>query len=199
MTFVTILNFIKRYYWIVQGVIILALVFFLKKERKKTEDYQEVYNLQQVEIKRWKDDAGRNRIRADVAEIDAANAKLVLESNLQETIRKEVGNLKRNLISYSSVQSSTSGTFHTNSVDTIYVLEDSKLLSPLPAKSFSITDPSLEFKGLYVPSLDTLMAEYKITHNFEIFHYYKRPGKGPFNLFRRKQAVAEIRFNNPNT
>lgn len=97
MTFVTILNFIKRYYWIVQGVIILALVFFLKKERKKTEDYQEVYNLQQVEIKRWKDDAGRNRIRADVAEIDAANAKLVLESNLQETIRKEVGNLKRNL------------------------------------------------------------------------------------------------------
>ncbi len=138
-------------------------------------------------------------MRASIAEIDAANAKLVLKSSLQETIRKEVSNLKRNLITYSSIQSSTPGTFQTNSVDTIYVLDRQISLNPLPAKRFAITHPSLEFTGLYVPSLDTLMARYKIIHNFEIFHYYKRPGKEPFNLLRRKQAVVEVKFNNPNT
>lgn len=199
MTFLTIFNFIRKYYWIIQAVIIIVLFFFLRKEKQKTEDFKEIYNLKQKEIEIWKDDAGKNRMRATIAEIDAANAKLVLESNLKETIRKEVGNLKRNLISYSSVRSSTQGSFQTSSVDTLYVIDEQKPLNPIPAKKFTINQPDLKFNGLYIPYLDTLMADYKIIHNFEIFHYYKRPGKAPFNLFRRKQAVAEIKFDNPDT
>ncbi|GAA0893645.1 hypothetical protein GCM10009122_33240 [Fulvivirga kasyanovii] len=199
MTILTIFNFIRKYYWIVQAVVIVALFLLLRKEKQKTDDYQEIYQLKQREVEIWRDDAGKNRIRAEIAEIDAANAKLVLESNLKETIRKEVGNLKRNLISYSSVRSSTSGTFQTGSVDTVYLLEPTKALQPISAKKFTLNNPDLKFKGLYVPSLDTLFAEYKVVHNFEVFHYYKRPGKPPFNIFRRKQAVAEIRFDNPNT
>ena len=199
MTILTIFNFIRKYYWIVQAVVIVALFLLLRKEKQKTDDYQEIYQLKQREVEIWRDDAGKNRIRAEIAEIDAANAKLVLESNLKETIRKEVGNLKRNLISYSSVRSSTSGTFQTGSVDTVYLLEPTKALQPISAKKFTLNNPDLKFNGLYVPSLDTLFAEYKVIHNFEVFHYYKRPGKPPFNLFRRKNAVAEIRFDNPNT
>ncbi|GAA5030841.1 hypothetical protein GCM10011506_21950 [Marivirga lumbricoides] len=199
MTFLTIFNFIKKYYWILQAIIIIVLFFFLRKEKQKTEDFKEIYSLKQREIEIWRDDAGRNRIRAEIAEIDAANAKLVLEADLKETIRKEVGNLKRNLISYSSVRSSTSGTFQTGSIDTVYLVQSQISLSPVPAKKFILDNPDLKFKALYVPSLDTLFADYKIIHNFEVFHYYKRPGKPPFNLFRRKQAVAEIKFDNPNT
>lgn len=199
MTILTIFNFIRKYYWIVQAVVIVVLFLLLRKEKQKTDDYQEIYKLKQQEVEIWRDDAGKNRIRAEIAEIDAANAKLVLESNLKETIRKEVGNLKRNLISYSSVRSSTSGTFQTGSVDTVYLLEPTKALQPISAKKFTLNNPDLKFNGLYVPSLDTLFAEYKVIHNFEVFHYYKRPGKPPFNLFRRKNAVAEIRFDNPNT
>lgn len=199
MTLITIFSFIRKYYWIAQAVIIVVLFFFLKREKQKTADFKEIYSLKQKEIEIWKDDAGKNRMRADIAVIDAANAKLVLESNLKETIRKEVGNLKRNLISYSSVRSSTAGRFQTNSVDTLYVIDEQKPLNPIPAKKFTINQPDLKFNGLYIPSLDTLMADYKIIHNFEIFHYYKRPGKPPFNLFRRKQAVAEIKFDNPDS
>ena len=196
MTFITILNFLRKYYWIFQVIIIVVLFFFLKKEKQKTEDFKEIYRLKQREIEIWKDNAGKNRMRANIAEI---NAKLVLESNLKETIRKEVGNLKRNLISYSSVSSSTAGAFQTGSIDTVYVIDRHKLLKPIPAKKFAIDKPNFKFNGLYVPSLDTLIAEYRIIHNFEIFHYYKKPGKPPFNLFRRKQAVAEIKFDNPDT
>lgn len=199
MTLITIFSFIRKYYWIAQAVIIVVLFLFLKREKQKTEDFKEVYSLKQKEIEIWKDDAGKNRMRANIAEIDAANAKLVLESNLKETIRKEVGNLKRNLISYSSVRSSTTGSFRTGPIDTVYMIHQQKLLNPVPAKKFTINQPDLKFNGLYIPSLDTLMAEYKITHNFEIFHYYKRPGKPPFNLFKRKQAVAEIKFDNLDT
>ena len=199
MTFMTILNFLRKYYWVLQAIIIFTLFFYLRKEKEKTEDFKEIYSLKQKEIQIWKDDAGKNRMRADIAEIDAANAKLVLESSLKETIRKEVGNLKRNLISYSSVSSSTAGVFQARSIDTVYVIDQHKSSNLLSAKKFAINQPSLQFHGLYIPSLDTLIAEYKITHNFEIFHYYKRPGTPPFNLFKRKQAVAEIKFDNPDT
>ncbi|MGK7390266.1 MAG: hypothetical protein ACNS60_07940 [Candidatus Cyclobacteriaceae bacterium M2_1C_046] len=199
MIFLTIFNFIRKYYWILQAIIIIVLFFFLRKEKQKTEDFKEIYSLKQREIEIWRDDAGKNRIRAEVAEIDAANVKLVLETDLKKAIRKEVGSLKRNLISYSSISSSTRGTFQTGSVDTIYLVKSQKPLSPIPAKKFTLNNPDLKFEALYIPSLDTLFAEYRIIHNFEVFHYYKRPGKPPFNLFRRKQAVAEIRFDNPNS
>ena len=193
----TTLRYVWKYYWIVQLLVIILLSYLLRKEMSKTEDYKNIYEISRKEIQIWRDDAGKNRARAEIAEIDAANAKLVLESNLKETIRKEVGNLKRNLISYSSVRSSTAGTFQTGSVDTVYLMEKPKAMIPIPAKKFRIDQPDLKFQGLYVPDLDTLMANYQVIHNFDIFYYYKRPGKKPFNLFRRKRAVAEIRFDNP--
>ena len=199
MTFITIFNFIRKYYWIVQVVMILILLFLLRQERRKTFDFQTNYRAQQQAIETWQDEAGKNRIRAEIAEVSAANAKFVLETNLKEAIQKEVGNLQRNLISYSAIGSSTSGTFHTGTVDTVYVMDRGEGVAPFPAKKFAIEKADLQFQGVYVPSLDTLMAEYKIIHNFEIFHYYRRPGKPPFNIFRRKQAVAEIRFDNPST
>jgi hypothetical protein len=173
------------------------LSYFLRREMSKTEDYKDVYEISRKEIQIWRDEAGKTRARAEIAEIDAASAKLVLESNLKETIRKEVGNLKRNLISYSSVRSSTGGTFQTGSIDTVYLMDQPQTVRPIPAKKFEINQPDLKFQGLYIPDLDTLMADYQVTHNFDIFYYYRKPGKKPFNLFRRKQAVAEIKFDNP--
>lgn len=197
ITILTILRFVWKYYWIVQLLVIITLSYFLKREMSKANDYREVYEASRNEILIWKDEAGKNRARANIAEIDAANAKLVLESNLKETIRREVGNLKRNLISYSSVRSSTQGAFQTGTRDTVYLKEKTKAKIPIPAKKFNINQPDLKFQGLYVPDLDTLMANYQVIHNFDIFYYYRRPGKKPFNLLRRKRAVAEIRFDNP--
>ena len=56
----------------------------------KTEDYKDIYEISRKEIQIWRDESGKNRARAQIAEIDAANAKLVLESNLKETIRVPV-------------------------------------------------------------------------------------------------------------
>ncbi|MEO1050203.1 hypothetical protein FNH22_26645 [Fulvivirga sp. M361] len=193
----TTLRYVWKYYWIVQLLVIIILSYLLRREMSKTEDYKDIYEISRKEIQIWRDESGKNRARAQIAEIDAANAKLVLESNLKETIRKEVGNLKRNLISYSSVRSSTAGTFQTGSIDTVYLMEQPKAMIPIPAKKFLIDKPDLKFQGLYVPDLDTLMANYQVIHNFDIFYYYRRPGKKPFNLLRRKRAVAEIKFDNP--
>ncbi|MEM9388820.1 MAG: hypothetical protein AAGA02_00015 [Bacteroidota bacterium] len=190
----TTLRFVWKYYWIVQLLVIITLSYLLKREMSKADDYQEVYELSRKEIQIWRDEAGKNRARADIAEIDAANTKLVLESNLKETIRKEVGNLRKNLISYSSIQASTAGSISGGTVDTVYVLENKPVL---PAKTISIRESDLNFKGIFIPSLDTLMAEYQVRHNFDIYYYYRRPGKKPFNFLRRKQAVAEIKFDNP--
>ena len=191
------LRYIWKYHWIVQLLVIIVLSYLLRREMSKTEDYKDIYEISRKEIQIWRDEAGKTRARAEIAEIDAANAKLVLESNLKETIRKEVGNLKRNLISYSSVKSSTMGSFQTGSIDTIYLMDQPKEVRPIPAKKFKINQPDLRFEGLYIPNLDTLMANYQVIHNFDIFYYYRKPGKKPFNLFRRKRAVAEIKFDNP--
>lgn len=183
-----------KYYWIVQLVVIAALSLLLKRETSKAKDFQSIYQTSQQEIVRWKDEAGKNRARAEIAELDARNVKHVLETDLRKAIEQEVGNLKRNLISYSSVAASTIGSVSGSTTDTVYVLKDQPTL---PAKTISIKQPDLSFQGIYVPSHDTLMVTYQVRHNFDIFYYYRRPGKKPFNLFRRKQAVAEIKFDNP--
>ncbi|WP_108802169.1 hypothetical protein [Aquimarina sp. Aq107] len=175
-------------------LIVLGILFFQwKRERQKVTDFAAIQHAQFQEIEKWKDAAGKNRARAEIAEINAKNAKLVMNEELRQLLKKEVGNLKRNLISYSAVKSSTKGEFKTKGKDTMYAVNK---LQSLPAKQFGIHNPDLDFEGLYVPNLDTLMANYKITHNFDIFYYYKKPGKSPWNLFRRKRAVAEIKFHN---
>jgi hypothetical protein len=65
------------------------------------------------------------------------------------------------------------------------------------AKNFSFSDDYLKFKGTVFS--DTLVSSYSIRHDLEYYHYYRLPGKKPFNIFRRKEAVAEIKFKNPNT
>lgn len=190
----TILRTLWKYYWVIQLLVIITLVYFLRKEKSKANDYESVYQASQQEIRIWRDEAGKNRSRAEIAEIDAANAKLVLESELKETIRKEVGNLRKNLISYSQVSATTTGAISGSFTDTLFVMNE---MPEIPAKTISIQEPNLDFRAVYVPSLDTLMASYQVKHNFEVFYYYRRPGKKPFNFLRRKQAVAEIKFDNP--
>ncbi|WP_159090647.1 hypothetical protein [Aquimarina aquimarini] len=174
-------------------IALTTLFFFWKKERQKVNDFQQIQHAQFQEIKKWKDKEGKSRTRAEIAEINAKNAKLVMNQELRQMLKKEVGNLKRNLISYSAVTASTKGHFKTKGKDTVYVINN---LKPLPAKRFDIHTSNLNFEGVYIPQLDTLLANYKITHNFDLYYYYKKPGKSPWNLFCRKRAVAEIKFHN---
>lgn len=199
MNFLTTFNALRKYFWIILVIAIIILLLLLQREKQKTEDFSLLSRLNQREVEVWKDKAGKNRMRAQTAEINSKNIKLVLDSELKKTIQKEVGNLRRNLISYTSIGSNTSGTFRTSSIDTVYVLPDSSQLTSLPAKKFSLVEPDLSFNGIYIPSLDSLVADYSISHNFEVFHYYRRPGKGLFKFLRRKEAVAEIKFDNENT
>lgn len=194
MAFLKLLTIFKKYFPLILIVAIASLFYLLEKEKRKVDDFKEVYRIQEKEIRIWRDKAGKNRTRAEIAEISAVNARLVLKDDLKRTIEREVSNLKRNLISYSSVKASTTGLFKTGSTDTVYKFNE---LEPLPAKKFILDKPDLEFNGLFIPALDTLIVDYRIIHNFDIFYYYKRPGKAPFNIFRRKRAIAEIKFGNP--
>ena len=194
MTWLNAFDLIKRYFPIILIFVILSQFYFFRKEHSKVLDFKQLSDVQQQELETWRDEAGKNRARAEIAEIDAANVKLVLNDELKALIKKEVGSIKRNLISYASVKASTSGTINLKGRDTVYAIDS--IIKPMPAKQFVIDNPDLKFDGMYVPSLDSLIANYKVRHNFEIFYYYKKPGKKPWNLFRRKKAVAEIRFEN---
>ncbi|UZO81392.1 hypothetical protein NBT05_02710 [Aquimarina sp. ERC-38] len=175
-------------------IILLGILFFSwRSERQKVNDFKEMQQAQSQEIKKWKDKAGKNRARAEIAEINARHTKTVMSKELQLMLKREVGNIKRNLISYSSVKASTQGNLGVRGKDTIYKIDEKTIL---PAKQFGLQNPDLDFEGVYVPQLDTLMANYKIIHNFDVFYYYKKPGKAPWNLFRRRRAVAEIKFHN---
>lgn len=154
-------------------------------------------DLQEIEVMQWKDKAGKNRARAEMAEIKAENAKHVLNEDLRRMLKEEVGNIKRNLIGYSAIKASTEGEIHASGRDTLVVLNNQA--QPVKATKYSYSSKHLDFQALALPGLDSLIADYKVYHNFEIFYYYKRPGKPPFNVLRRKQAVAEIKFDNPGT
>lgn len=195
---VTILNLLGKYYWILL-LIIIALLFYSRQSQKRlAEDYREMADLQEIEVMQWKDKAGKNRARAEMAEIKAENAKHVLNEDLKQMLKEEVGNIKRNLIGYSSIKASTEGQIHLSGRDTLVVLNNQHK-EPVKAVKYTLNSKHLTFQALVLPGLDSLIADYKVYHNFEIFYYYKRPGKSPFNIFRRKQAVAEIRFDNPGT
>jgi len=193
MNILKLIKALKTYLPLLLIFITLSQCHFYKKERNKVKDFKQLHKVQQQELETWRDKAGKNRARAETAEINASNAKHVLSEELKSLIKKEVGSIKRNLISYASVKASTKGRIKASTVDTIYVIDS---LKQLPAKQFNINNPDLEFKGHYIPSLDSLIADYKVQHNFEVFHYYKKKGKAPWNLFRRKRAVAEIKFEN---
>lgn len=190
---ISFLYIVRKGYPFLLVAISLLLLWLLRQEQQKAQDYQSVYRSQQQEVEIWRDEAGKNHTRAEVAEVRAANANLVLKEELKQMLRKEVGNIRRNLISYSSVKASTVGRVAISSVDTIYVIDE---METIPARKFSIQNPDLAFDGIYVPRLDTLIADYQVKHNFDIFYHYRRPGKPPFNIFRRKRAVAEIKFEN---
>ena len=101
-------------------LILLGILFFQwRRERQKINYFKDVQKAQFQEIEKWKDAAGKNRARAEIAEIDTRHAKLVLSEELQEILKKEVGNLKRNLISYAAVKASTSGNFKVKGSDTV--------------------------------------------------------------------------------
>ena len=194
MVFIELFAILKKYYPLLLMIAVGMLWYLLRNEKQKVNDFKEVYRAQEKEIRIWRDEAGKNRARAEIAEISAVNARLVLKEDLKRTIEREVGNLRKNLISYSTVKASTSGSIQTSTRDTIYRINGPQ---PLKAKRFVLNKPDLKFKGIFLPTLDTLIADYLVIHNFDIFYYYKRPGKAPFNLFKRKRAIAEIRFENP--
>lgn len=194
---IAILKLLGKYYWILL-LIIIALLFYSRQSQKRlAEDYRQMADLQEIEVMQWKDKAGKNRARAEMAEIKAENAKQVLTKELQQMLKEEVGNIKRNLIGYSSIKASTEGEIHVSGRDTLVVLNNQA--QPVKATRYSYSSKHLDFQALTLPGVDSLIADYRVYHNFEIFYYYKRPGKPPFNVLRRKQAVAEIKFDNPGT
>ncbi|MBL6445688.1 hypothetical protein JMN32_05170 [Fulvivirga sp. 29W222] len=192
----TLFKLLGRYYWILLLIIIAILFYSHQKQKSLAEDYEQMADLQSVEIMQWKDKAGKNRARAEIAEIKVENAKEVLSEDLKRMLKKEVGNIKKNLISYSSIKASTAGHIQVNGRDTLIVLNNPQI-EPVKAIKYSYNSKHLEFQALVVPGIDSLIADYKVYHNFDLTYYYKKPGKPPFNFFKKKRAFAEIKFDNP--
>ncbi len=191
----TVLRFVSRYNWLIALIIIAILLMRLKDQNEKVEDYREVNKLQESEIIKWKDQSGKNRAMAQIAEVNAKNIKRVLQEDLKKFLKKEVGNIKKNLISYSSVKSSTSGRVTFPLKDSL--IDNGERL--IEVKSINYKSKYLQLSGMYLPNTDSLILVYKVSHNFDYTYYYKKRGKPPFNVFNRKEAVAQIRFHNPGT
>jgi uncharacterized ion transporter superfamily protein YfcC len=92
-------------------VAVLAVLFYTtyRKNNEKLRNISSLYEAQNASIEKWKNKSGENLARAKAAEIQAKNVNLVLNQDL-EALKHEVGNLRKNLISYSKISSYTAGT-----------------------------------------------------------------------------------------
>ena len=183
---------ITRYNWIVLLLIIGFLVQSLKKEKSRADDLKAYQKIVDQELVTWKDKAGKSYAKAMALEIEARNVKEVLGKKKTKELRKEVGNVKKNLISYQKIKASTSG--HVATTSKTYTASDH--MDTLSIKKIDFSDPYFSASGFYNPTSDSILIDYKVRNQFEIFHYYERPGKPPFNIFRRKHAVVKIKFEN---
>jgi hypothetical protein len=178
-------------------LLLLAVVFLTAKCSKEKDgkigDLNLLYKTSKSQLEQWRDNAGKNHSRAVAAEIEAKNVNYVLDEDLK-ALKKEIGNLKKNLISYSKISTVTDGRFSVPLKDTIVVVND---LKQVEAKVAVFKDDYIEFRQLITQ--DSSITHYSIKNDFEYYHYYRKPGKFPFNIFKRKEAVAEITFKNPNT
>lgn len=174
---------------------VLALLFYrsYRNNKEKLKNVSSLYEAQNATIEKWRNTTGENLARAKAAELSAENLNLVLNEELQ-ALNSEVGSLRRNLISYSKIQISSGGSFTAPLKDSTILQNDGGVLE---ARKFSFSDDYLKFDGLI--QNDTLVSHYSIRNDFTYYHYYRRPGRKPFNIFRRKEAVAEIKFKNPHT
>lgn len=187
------LKYLKTAFLIALAVVAVLFYTTYRKNNEKLKSVSSLYEAQNAAIERWKNKSGENLARAKAAEVYAGNVNLVLKKEL-ESLKHEVGNLRKNLISYSKIHAYTVGNFTVPLKDSVIVND---YAAPLKIKKFSFSDEFLKFNGLLLK--DTLISNYSIRNDFEYYHYYRRPGKKPFNVFRRKEAVAEIKFKNPNT
>jgi hypothetical protein len=188
-----IIKFIKE----IIILLLLGVALLLGKcsadKNRKIHDLKLLHKTSKSQVEQWKDKAGKNHSRAIVAEINAKNLNYVLNEDLK-ALKKEIGSLKKNLISYSKISTTTEGGFKVGLKDTVVIINDYK---GIEAKVAAFKDDYIEFEQLIVQ--DSSITRYSIKNDFEYYHYYKKPGKFPFNVFKRKVAVAEIKFKNPNT
>ena len=187
------LKYLKTAFLIALAVVAVLFHTTYRKNTEKLKSVSSLYKAQNAATEKWKNKSGENLARAKAAEVYAGNVNLMLNQELK-ALKHEIGNLRRNLISYSKIHAYTVGNFTAPLIDSVIVLNNSV---PLRTKKFSFSDEFLKFDGLILN--DTLISSYSIRNDFTYYHYYRRPGKKPFNIFRRKEAVAEIKFKNPNT
>lgn len=181
-----------RYYWVLLISVITLQAFLLKGIKSEKKDLKNAIELSRDEITHWKSKNGESYAKIKALEIEARNAKLILGKSKVAELRKEVGNVKKNLISYKKISTTTKGSLSIVVHDTTRIKD-----SVRPIKKVSFEDAFFTIEGSYNPLSDSLIASYCMKHNFEIFHYYERPGKPPFNIFQRKHAVVKIKFENP--
>ena len=176
-------------------IAVMAVLFYstYRSNMEKLRNVSSLYEAQYATLEKWRNTSGENLVRAKAAELSAENLNLVLNEELQE-LKVEVGSLRRNLISYSKIQTHTGGSFTAPLKDSVILLKNGEVLE---TRKFSFSDDYLKFNGLI--QNDTLVSNYSIRNDFTYYHYYRRPGRRPFNIFKRKEAVAEIKFKNPHT
>ena len=187
------LQYLKAAFLILAAVMAVAFYSAYWKNKEKLQNFSSLYEAQNATIEKWKNTSGENLARAKAAELAAENINIVLNEELK-ALKAEVGSLRRNLISYSKVQAYTGGSFSAPLRDSLIVLNNGEVRED---RKVSFSDDFLRFDGLI--QNDTLVSSYSIRSDFTYYHYYRRPGKRPFNIFRRKEAVAEIKFKNPHT
>ena len=160
---------------------------------EKLKNVSSLYKAQNATIEKWRNTSGENLARAKAAELSAENINIVMNEELK-ALKAEVGSLRWNLISYSKIKAYTDGSFTAPLKDSLIMQNNGEVLE---VRKFSFSDDFLRFDGLI--QNDTLVSSYSIRNDFTYYHYYRRPGRRPFNIFRRKEAVAEIKFKNPHT
>ena len=186
-------SYLKTAFLFLMAVIVLLFYSAYRSNMEKLRNVSSLYEAQKAAIKKWRNTSGENLVRAKAAELSAESLNMVLNEELQ-ALKAEVGSLRRNLISYSKIQINTGGSFTAPLKDSTILQKNGDILE---AQKFSFRDDYLKFDGLI--QNETLISSYSIRNDFTYYHYYRRPGRSPFNIFRRKEAVAEIKFNNPHT
>ena len=138
---------------------------------------------------RFKDELQQEHVKGQVRDYTIAELKASKDSDIAQ-LRKEIGSLK-NLVAYSKVSTTTSGTIQAGNKDTIIMVGETSV----KATKFDYSDRWLRLTGLKTD--DSTKITYSLDNVQKTTWKYERENKKKF--WQPKNLIFEIESENPAT
>lgn len=190
---------IKKYaLYLIMAVAIIILYFMYSEQKEAKNEYKDGYIGLQYEVKKYKDDLGRNVAKIEELELSQRTLRHLKDSTINEMIKENelMGVKLRQTESLLAIASETTDTILVPLIDTVLVY-DAHVIS----KMGKFNDGYIDLKVGITTDIDSLVIDYKYRDNLLVSTYWERD-KDKFILFRwmfPKNYYVAVKSLNPNT